>query len=113
MELILHHANRLGQIGASFHQEYLPYDLADRSGPQELAILLFERHPLDGLEQLVRRHPCVSIGHLVDPADDAELIHQNRSWKREIRFSVLVGVSDVEPVDELFLLVGEEREFGA
>ena len=50
--------------------------------------------------------------HFVDPADDAVLIHQNRSWKCEICFSVLIGVSDVEPIDESFLLVGEKREFG-
>jgi hypothetical protein len=65
------------------------------------------------MEELPRREADVAVAHLVNPANDPVPVGQDGGGKGELGPDQTLLMPQVEPVDELELLVGEESELRA
>jgi hypothetical protein len=87
--------------------------LADRTASEKGSILFLERHSLDGFEKVLGCPADVSVRHLIDPANNAVLVHQNGGRERYVFAPVAIDVTYVELIEELTFLIRKKDELGA
>ena len=91
----------------------MPDDFTHRPTASEFAVLLFESEPLHRLEEVLWRHAHVAELSLVNLSHQAMFVHENTRGKSDVLAVPTTAMSDVELVEELTSLVGEEGELGA